>query len=101
MLGFGAIIGLVIGIVAFVAGLSLPFDSFTFRMIELIQSPLIPVITWMQGAPHIWGSNTDLYKVLAAILCYWTLLGFLVGLGCRLVFRLKGSRVDGQIARRR
>jgi len=91
-IGFGAIIGLVVGVIAFVSGLSLPPDSFLSRAIEVSQSPLLPVITWMQHASHHWGSNTDLFKLLAVVLCYWTLLGFLVGLGCRLIIGRRSSR---------
>lgn len=91
IVGFGSIIGLVIGVIAFVAGLSLPPDSFFSKAIEVSQSPLLPVITWMQRAAHHWGSNTDLFKLLAVVLCYWTLLGFLVGLGCRLIIGRKDS----------
>jgi hypothetical protein len=90
--GFGAIIGLVVGVIAFVIGLSLPPDSFLSKAIEVSQSPLLPIITWMQHASHHWGSNTDLFKVLAVVLCYWTLLGLLVGLGCRLIIGWRSSR---------
>jgi hypothetical protein len=89
--GFGAIIGLVIGVIAFVAGLSLPPDSFLSKAVEVSQSPLLPVITWMQHESHHWGSNTDLFKLLAVVLCYWTLLGLLAGLGCRLIIGRKDS----------
>jgi prepilin signal peptidase PulO-like enzyme (type II secretory pathway) len=88
---FGAIIGLVIGVIAFVSGLSLPPDSFLSKAVEVSQSPLLPVIAWMQKASHQWGSNTDLFKLMAVILCYWTLLGLLVGLGCRLIIGRRSS----------
>jgi TctA family transporter len=88
---FGAIIGLIVGIIVFVASLSLPDESFLSKAIEVSQSPLIPVITWMQHASHHWGSNNDLFKLLAVVLCYWTLLGLLVGLGFRLIIGRKGS----------
>jgi hypothetical protein len=83
--GFGAIIGLVIGVIAFVAGLSLPPDSFLSKVVEISQSPLLPVITWMQHSSHHWGSNTDFIKLLVVVLGYWTLIGLLVGFGCRLI----------------
>jgi len=89
--GFGAIIGLVIGVITFVAGLFLPPDSFLSKVNQVSLSPLVPVITWMQKASQHWGSNTDLYKLLLVILCYWTLLGLLVGLGCRLIIGRRSS----------
>jgi hypothetical protein len=89
--GFGAIIGLVIGIIAFVAGLSLPPDSFLSKVVEVSESPLFPVITWMQHASQHWGSNTDLFRLLVVVLCYWTLLGLFVGLGCRLIIGRRSS----------
>jgi hypothetical protein len=92
--GFGAITGLMIGVIVFVVGISSASapDTFVLRAINAIQVPLIPVVAWMQGAAHNWGSNNSgLYKLLIVIMGYWMLLGALIGFGCRLVLGRRAS----------
>jgi hypothetical protein len=90
--GFGAITGLVVGVIVFVIGISSTPDTFVLKAINAIQVPLIPVVAWMQGAAHNWGSNNSgLYKLLIVILGYWAFFGAMIGFGCRMVFVPRGS----------
>jgi hypothetical protein len=90
-IGFGAIIGLVIGVIAFMAGLWLPPDMLVSKTLQMIESPLTPLFHWMQGASPRWGTTTDDFKMLFVVLCYWTLLGILLGLGYRLFIGRRSS----------
>jgi hypothetical protein len=95
---FSAIVGLLVGVIVFAGGFFLPPNLFLCRAIIAMQSPLIPIVNWMQPASQPWGSNNDIYKLWAVILCYWSLLGLLlgifVGLGCRLFLGWKGKNAD-------
>jgi len=91
IIGFGAIIGLALGVISIVAGVYLPGDSSLVVALLAVESPLLHVVTWMHKTAHGWGSNTDLYKLLALVLGYWTLLGLLAGLGFRWLISRKGS----------
>jgi len=88
---FGAVLGLITGIVVFVGGMALPPESFVAKGVELLQLPLVPVVHWMRGASPNWGRSTDLFKVMGLVLGYWTLLGLLAGAGCRWLLGRKGG----------
>ena len=85
--GFGAAIGMLLGIIIFAVGNSLTPDYLLLKAINAVQSPLIPIVDWIQGPLHGWGNNnTGIYKLLLVMMCYWTLIGLLTGFVCRLVF---------------
>ncbi len=86
----GAILDLITGIVVLVGGMALPPESFIAKGVELLQLPLLPVIHWMHGASSNWGRSADLFKLMGLMLCYWTLLGLLVGVVCRWLPGRKG-----------
>lgn len=86
----GAFLGLIAGIVVFVGGMALPPESFIAKGVELLQLPLLSVIHWMRGASPNWGRSAGLFKLMGLVLCYWTLLGLLVGVICRWLPGRKG-----------
>ena len=84
--GFGAVTGLVIGVLVFLVGIHTTPDMLIKKAINAMQTPLIPVVGWVQGASHNWGSgNSGLYKLLLLIMGYWMLIGALIGFGFRLM----------------
>jgi hypothetical protein len=87
---FGAVIGMLMGILIFAVGNSLTPDYLLLKGINVVQSPLIPVVNWIQGPSHGWGpDNAGIYKLLLVMMGYWALIGLLAGFGCRLVFGRK------------
>jgi len=91
--GFGAAIGMLMGIIVFAVGNSLTPDYLLLKAINAVQSPLIPVVDWIQGPSHGWGNNNaGIYKLLLVMMCYWALIGFLAGFGCKLVFGRKSGK---------
>jgi hypothetical protein len=92
--GFGAIIGLVIGIVMAAAGCWLPANSTLADIFGVIHWPMGQAVVWIQHAYHAshgWSPSTDFCKWLMAYMGYWTLLGVLVGVGCRLIIGRRSS----------
>jgi hypothetical protein len=91
------LVGLLVGVIIFAIVFVLPHDLFVCRAIIAMQSPLIPIINWLQPASQPWGSNNDIYKIWIAVLFYWMslglLLGLLVGFGYKLLVGRKNSRV--------
>jgi len=84
--GFGAAIGMLMGIVIFAVGNSLTPDYLLLKAINAVQSPLIPVVNWIQGPSRGWGpDNAGICKLLLVMMGYWALIGLLAGFGCRLV----------------
>jgi hypothetical protein len=75
--GFGALIGLVIGIIAIVLGVYLPGDSPLVVALLAVESPLVHVMNWFGKALHSWGGFTAVY--ILSVLIYWTLVGLAVG----------------------
>ena len=76
--GFGAIIGLVIGVVAILAGVFLPGDSPLVVALFTIETPVMHVVNWFSEALHnSWGGFTAVY--ILSVLIYWTLIGLAAG----------------------
>ena len=79
---YGASLGLAIGIIMFlIAGSSMTESSRFYPLFDFLNRPVLWLVASMQRAFH----GPGLYKLLAAFLCYWGLLGFLVGLGWRVL----------------
>ena len=81
IVGLAAIIGLVIGGLAILAGVYLPGDSSLVVALFAVESPLMHVVNWLSKAPHSWGGFTTIY--IPSVLIYWTLIGLLIGLSIR------------------
>jgi hypothetical protein len=75
------IIGLVIGVLMFVAAISLPRSSVFSTAFGFVHWPVGALIRWMDPASHGWGRNAGRYILLAALLCYWVVLGCIAVLG--------------------
>lgn len=70
-------------ILVFVTFVAMPFFPFVSRALEVVHWPLITLMESMQRRFFfLTGSDRDIYYGLAALLCYWILIGLLVGLGC-------------------
>ena len=89
IVGLGAVIGLVIGIISIVAGVYLPGDASLVAAFFAFESPLIHIINWLGKDLHNWGSFTAVYILL--VLLYWTLIGLLFGLSVRWFIKRKGN----------
>ena len=89
IVGLGAIIGLVIGGIAILAGVFLPGDSSLVVALFAVESPLMQVINWVSKGSHSWSGFTAIY--ISFVLIYWTLIGLLIGLSIRWIMSRKNS----------
>jgi hypothetical protein len=75
---YGAPVGLAVGIVMFLIAMSSFSESSVFYSpFDLFNRPVLSLVAWMHRTFH----GSGLYELLAAFLCCWGLLGFLLGLG--------------------
>jgi hypothetical protein len=80
IIGSCTVAGLMFGAVLFATGMSVAPNSPLIRPIDWVLSPLIPILQLIRMPSH------NPYAFLAAILCYWSMIGLIVGLCCKLLF---------------
>jgi hypothetical protein len=74
----GSLLGLAAGIFMFETAGLLPFGSSLWPIFHFINRPVLLMVDWLaRGFQH-----ADFSEWLAAYLCYWVALGFMVGFGC-------------------
>jgi hypothetical protein len=82
-MGFGAVYGLMTGLVMFLIGLCLTSQPHPILIPSfiLLNAPAMGLISRLHDASYNWFSNAGLSQLFAAFLIYWTMLGALIGLG--------------------
>jgi hypothetical protein len=98
---FCAGLGLLIGFAMFLIGLLLASYQTVSDLVPsflVLHAPAFVLLAQLRGEPYDWSSNAGLLQLLAAFLIYWTMLGVLVGLGLRVLFKLLQNRNTSKLA---